>query len=212
MSKSKSSDLVRGAGMSAALWQKFEESIKRNNGVPDDLHVLATPEGDPYIDELTKRLVTIGAMQCNAYVVPVNYNLTHEAQIAEAKFDWITDYDKNLIRKPPTEHLYPLPTGMVEQRITLVHLNRYAKRPEIIAEMDKLHVRPVLSPEFLALTKAYPDLQRKSQLVGFGSVWVDSDGNRLVLYAYGLSDGRHLNLYWDDGGWFEGCRFPAVCK
>ena len=54
MSKSKSSELVRGAGVAASLWQKLEESITRNDGVPDDLHILATPEGDPYIDELAK--------------------------------------------------------------------------------------------------------------------------------------------------------------
>lgn len=145
MSKSKGSEFVCGAGMSATLWQKFEESITRNHGVRDDLHLLATPEGDPYIDELTKRLVTIGAMQRNAYLVPVNYDLAHEVQIEEAKFDWVAGYDENLIRKPPTEHLYPVPTGVVEQRITLVHLNRHAKRPEIIAEMDALNVRPALS-------------------------------------------------------------------
>ncbi|TSC71567.1 MAG: hypothetical protein G01um101438_1041 [Parcubacteria group bacterium Gr01-1014_38] len=150
----------------------------------------------------------------NAYVVPVNYDLAHEAQIEEAKFDWITDYDRNLIRKNPTEHLSPLPKGQIEQRITLVHLNRCAKRKEIIAEMDTLNVRvrPVLSPEFLALTKAYPDLQRKFHFVGLGSVWVDSGGSRRVLCAYGYSARRYLDLYWDDYEWRELCRFPAVCK
>ena len=212
MSKSKSSELVRGAGMSATLWQKFEESIKRNNGVPDDLHLLATPDGDPYIDELTKRLVTIGAMQRNAYIVPVNYDLAHQAQIAEARFDWVTDYDNNLIQKVPSQHLYPVPTGVLVQRITLVHLNHSAKRPEIIAEMDKLNVRPVLSPEFLGLTKAHPVLQRQFPLVGLGSVWVGSNGRRRVLFAYVHSDGRGLNLDWDGPEWREHCRFPAVCK
>lgn len=210
MSKSKSSELVRGAGMSATLWQKFEESVVRNNGVPEDLHVLATPEGDPYIDELTKRLVTIGAMQRNAYVVRVNYDLAHDAQIEEAKFDWVTPYDGNLVRKNPAEHRYPVPTGQTEQRITLVHLDRRAKRPEIIAEMGKLNVRPTVSPEFLALTKAYPDLQRKFPLVGLGSVWVDSNRNRHVLYAYEYSNERNLNLNWDDLAWDGDCRFPAV--
>jgi len=212
MSKSKSSELVRGAGMSATLWQKFEESIKRNNGVPDDLHLLATPDGDPYIDELTKRLVTIGVMQRNAYIVPVNYDLAHQVQIAEARFGWVTDYDNNLIQKVPSQHLYPVPTGVLVQRITLVHLNHSAKRPEIIAEMDKLNVRPVLSPEFLGLTKAHPDLQRQFPLVGFGSVWVGSDGDRSVLCADEDSSERSLSLSWDDDGWNGDCRFPAVCK
>lgn len=212
MSKSKSSELVRGAGMAASVWQKFEEAVERNHGLIEDLHLLAQPEGDTIIDNVAKQLVMVGAMQRNAYVVPVNYNLAYEAQIEEATFDWVTDYDRKLIRKNPTEHLYPVPTGTIEQRITLVHLNRKAKRPEIIAEMDTLNVRPVLSPEFLALTKAHPDLQRKFPLVGLGSVWVDSDRRRVVLFACGSSDGRSLDLDWGDGVWDEYCRFPAVCK
>lgn len=151
--------------------------------------------------------------QRNVYIVPVNYDLTHRAQIEEAKFNWITDCDNNLILQNPTEHLYPLPTGEMTQRIMLVHLNHVAKREEIIAEMDKLNVRrPVLSPEFLAFTRAYPDLQRQFPLVGLGSVWVDSHVHRHVLCAYKDSDKRNLDLYWDDFEWFGHCRFPAVCK
>lgn len=117
------------------------------------------------------------------FIVTVNYDLAHEAQLEQAKFDLITNHDNNLIRKPPTEHLFPLPTGTIEQQITLAHFNRQAKRDEIIAEMDKLNVRPVLSPEFLALVKTYPDLQRQFPLGGLGSVWVLSNRDRGVLSA-----------------------------
>lgn len=212
MSKSKSSELVRGAGMAASVWQKFEDAVERNHGLTEDLHLLAQPAGDAIIDNVAKQLVMVGAMQRHAYVTLVNYDLAHDAQIEEAEFDWVTDYDWKLIRKNPTEHLYPLPTGRIEQRIMLVHLNRYAKRGEIIAEMNKLNVRPVLSPEFLALTKAHPDLQRQFPLVGLGSVWVTSFRRRSVLCAYGYSGGRHLDLYWDVREWDGSRRFPAVCK
>lgn len=148
------------------------------------------------------------------FVVLVRYYdlLSHQEQIAQANFDWMTDYDNNLTRKDPTEHLVPVPSGEIEQRITPVHLNRYAERQEIIAEMDTLNVRPALSPEFFALTKAYPDLQRQFPLVGLGSVWVGSDGDRRVLYAGGDSGERNLRLIWDGSGWPGGCRFPAVRK
>ncbi len=78
--------------------------------------------------------------------------------------------------------------------------------------MDKLDVRPVTSPEFLALTKAYPDLQRKFPLVGLGSVWVDSYRIRRVLSAYEDSGKRSLDLDWDGYEWRGSCRFPAVPK
>ncbi len=150
--------------------------------------------------------------QDNVFVVTVHYDFSHTKQMKAGKFDWVTDYDHNVIRKPPTEHLSPLPQSTVEQRITLVHLNRYARREEIIAEMEKLNVRPVTSPEFLALTKAYPDLQRQFPLVGLGSVWVDSNGSRFVLHAFNDSDERELGLRWDDVQWSGNCRFPAVCQ
>ncbi len=213
MSKSKRSELVRGAGMAASVWQKFEDAVERNHGLTEDLHLLAQPEGDSIIDNVAKQLVAVGAMQRDAYVVPVDYGLSHQQQIEAGKFDWIAGYDGKLIRKNPTEHLYSVPTGTIEQRVTLVHLNRHAKRLEIIAEMDKLNVRPVLSPEFLALTKVHPDLQRKFPLVCLGSVWVDSDGRRDVLCAFGSSGRRNLDVSWGDiGGWDDGCRFPAVRK
>jgi len=196
--------------MAASVWQKFEEAVERNHGLTEDLHLLAQPEGDSIIDTVAKQLAMVGAMQRNAYVVSVNYDLAHDAQIEEATFDWVTDYDNNLIRKPPTEHRSPLPKGTVEQRIMLVLLGRDARREEIIAEMDTLNVRPVLSPEFLALTTAYPDLQRKFPLVGLGSVWVGSGKSRRFLYACGDSDSRDLDLDWIGGKWRGDCRFPAV--
>lgn len=47
-------------------------------------------------------------------------------------------------------------------------------------------------------------------LYAIGSVWVDSNRNRNVLYAYENSAKRNLNLNWDDNEWNENCRFPAV--
>lgn len=152
-----------------------------------------------------------GAMQHDNYVIEVNYNLPHVEQIG-GNFDWITDVDGNLILKPPNEHLYPLPKGTVKQRILLMQFDGNAKRPEIIAEMAKNNARPVLSPEFLAFTKKNPDLQRQFPLVGLGSVWVDSFGDRGVLYAtYVDSVGRGLALDWIDFGFVRDKRFPAVC-
>lgn len=145
-------------------------------------------------------------------VVPVNYDLPHEAQIEEAKFDWVTDYDGQLIRKNPTEHLVPVPSGEMEQRITLVHLNRYAKTEEVLAEMEKLNLRPTTSHETLAFAKAHPDVQRKFPLIGLGSVWVASRRRRSVLYLYRGSALRDLRLYWFDRGWGGYCRFLAVRK
>lgn len=49
-------------------------------------------------------------------------------------------------------------------------------------------------------------------LYAIGSVWVDSNSNRNVLYAYENSSKRNLNLNWDDNEWNENCRFPAVCN
>jgi hypothetical protein len=212
MSKSKSSELVRGAGVAASLWQKLEEAVERNHGLTEDLHLLAQPEGDSIIDDVAKRLVMVGAMQRDAYVVPVNYGLSHQQQIEAGKFDWITDHDNKLIRKNPTEHLVPVPTGEIEQRITLVHLGRDGKTEGVLAEMEKLNHRPTMSTETLAFLATHPGVQCKFPLVGLGTVWVGSDGRRLVLGACEDSDGRNLDLPWCEGGWRDVCLFLAVLK
>ena len=190
---------------------KFEEAVKRHNGTDEDLHLLAQSEGDSFIDKTAKKLVAFGAMQRNAFPVLVNYDLPHNLQIEEVGFDWITDYDGNLILKNPTEHLYPLPVGRKKQRITLVPIDCPAKKEAVLARMEELNVRPTLSPEFLALTRAFPDLQRQFPLIGLGSVWAGSGGNRLVLYACESSGERDLRLRWDDREWDVDFRFPAVC-
>lgn len=212
MSKSKSSELVGGASMAARMWQKFEEAIERNHGLTEDLQLLAQTEGDNLIDSLAKQLVTVGAMQRNAYVVLVNYDLPHQKQIETGKFDWITNYDNKLIRKNSTEHLVPVPNGEIEQRLTLLHLDRYAKTKEVLAEMEKLNLRPTSSHETLAFAAAHPDVQRKFPLIGLGSVWVDSDGYRVSLYLCRFSDKRDLGLRLYGREWRDRCHFLAIRK
>ncbi|MEK7664415.1 MAG: hypothetical protein AAB340_03195 [Patescibacteria group bacterium] len=153
-----------------------------------------------------------GAGQRNTYVVPVNYGLSHKKQIEAGRFDWITSYDGKLIRKNPTEHLVPVGSGQVEQRMTLVHLNGKAKTEKVLAEMEKLTLRPTMSTETLAFLAAHPDVQRKFQVIGLGSIWVGSYAVRHVLYAYGGSCGRNLILYWYADEWPDRCCFPAVPK
>jgi hypothetical protein len=210
MSKSKSSDLACPTG---PLKARIEEAVIRNGGLPEDCRFLNTTAADHSINEFGNRIANIGLARRNAFVVPVRYYdlCSHQEQIEAGKFDWVTNYDKDLILKNPAEHLYTLPIGEVKQRIILVCLGRKAKKEDVLAKMIELYVRPVLSPEFLALTRYHPDLQRRFPFIGLGSVWVDSVDCCGVLCACGNFGCRGLDLYRDNAVWGGGSRFPAVC-
>ena len=208
----KSAELERGAELAASVWQKLVGRIRHNNGLLEDLNILAQPEGDLLIDTFTRQLAAAGAKQRNEYVVPVDYDLAHPHQVEAAKFDWTTDYDRNLIRTNCVQHLFPIPSGRGEPHITLLHTSRCATTLEMLAEMDRLSLRPALSVETLAFAKAHPDVQRQFPLLGLGSVWVDSSGDRTVLCLYERNVDRLLGLTWCDGVWNSGFRFLAVRK
>lgn len=210
MCESKSYVLVCDEMTVANVWQKFEEAVQRNHGFTDDLYLLAQPDGDALIEGFAKQLVAVAA-QRHAYVVPVNYGLSHKEQIEAARFDWFPNYDGKPTLEDPTEHLFPIPSGEIKQRMTLFRLCCCAKTEEVLAEMDRLNLRPALSTETLAFAKEHPNVQ--FPIIGLGSVWVVSpDGRREVLYLDVDSDGRYFDLRWLDGEWDPHCRFLAVHK
>lgn len=145
--------------------------------------------------------------------VRMNYALSHQEQIAAANFNRIGKWDGGLIYKDPTKHLFPTPYCATKQRIVLVHFRTRVRRQEILAKMDTFHARPVLSAEFFALVTQFPALLQRFYLVGFGSIWVNSGGNRLVLYTYRAMGGNQgLDLGWENAEWGIHCCFPAVRK
>ena len=123
--------------------------------------------------------------------------------VEEGKYDWVND---DFIKIFKTVEQGP-------QNLTalLVDFGKYMHSEEVIAELDKLGLRPLTAAEALAVGAQHPDLQRKQPLVALGSV-AELEGDRRVPYLGRDGALRVLRLYWWDLEWDDICRFLAVRK
>ena len=90
-----------------------------------------------------------------------------------------------------------------------VHMDRDASTDEVLAEMDRLGLRPALYEELLGFAKKYPNEQRKYSIVALGS-GTDVRGGPGVACLWGDGDGRGLGLRWLGHGWLGHYRFLVV--
>jgi len=81
----------------------------------------------------------------------------------------------------------------------------------VLAELDRMNLRPGMIEELLAVGEKYPEKQLEFPIVELGSV-ARVRGHRGVVYLVRRGRRRSLYLDWFGGGWFAGCRFLAFRK
>jgi hypothetical protein len=141
------------------------------------------------------------------FKVTVDYTKSLADMILSGKYDYVNG-------DITSEH-FPFGAVSPEQvEIRLVHLGREATTDEVLAELDKMNLRPATLAELLALGAAHPDLQRKFWMVALGSRWSDPDGRVGVPLLDRVVFGRGLDLRWyvPVSWWVSVDRFVAVCK
>jgi hypothetical protein len=156
---------------------------------------------------LAARMVAaLTAVVVVAFKVTVDYGKSLAEMISAGRYDW-TNQDIT------AEHFPTEGKGTVEVELQYVHLNRSATTAQVLAEMEKLGLRPATLPELLAFGAANPEEQRKYWIVALGSSWVDGD-DRGVPVLSGDDARRSLNLGWDgpQSGWGGDRRFLAARK
>lgn len=100
-------------------------------------------------------------------------------------------------------------TGKVETEIRLIHFNKWMTTQHVLAELEKLGLRPATLVELLAFGAKYPE-QREYPIVALGSRARYYDVLVPVLDEDG--DGRDLRLYRCDNRWRGSDRFLCVRK
>ena len=141
-----------------------------------------------------------------SFLVSVDFGRTVEEAVKAGKYDWVNEHI--------TQQNFPNDQGQgkVETSMELVHFGRDMRSDKVVAELDKLGLRPATLMELLAFGAANPELQRQFPIFALGSVWTHPVGDCLVPCLFGGGDGRRLGLRWFDVEWGERCRFLGVRK
>lgn len=204
MARKDISAIVRGAGMAADIWMKLDKAVKDRGGGDEDIHRLATEEGERLISEIADLVVRSGRMK-DVFSVTVNYNQTVEDMVKAGEYDW-KNQDINSRNFPIIRR------GTSEFEIHLVHFGKTMSSEDVLRELDKMGLRSAEFPELLRLGATHPDLQRQFLIVALGSVFRGPYGYRYVPVLWTSSGRRELDLGWFRSAWGGGYRFAAVRK
>lgn len=133
----------------------------------------------------------------------LDYSMSLQEMIAAGQYDWVNP--------DITAKRFPL-TGKGTHDLVgkLIHLNRPVSSEEVVAELDKMGLRPATIEELLAFGAA-PDLQRNFPVLALGSSCLVDSGRRVACLSRDGAE-RGLDLYWWSGRWNDDYRFLAVRK
>lgn len=138
----------------------------------------------------------------------VDYTETVKQSISDNNFDWKNE-DVN-------DENFPIPLEMVGKKVEIFVKLFYfycdISPDEAIAKMNEAGCRPANLMELLALGSLFPDLQRESPIVAFGSVWRLTNIRRFAPYLSEFNKRRGLSLGWFNGVWHAHVCFLGVYK
>lgn len=194
------SDIVSGMGLALSIITNLVGKVKKAGGTDEDIHCLATPDGETILEEMAR--IIVGAKR-QVFRVTVDYTKSLKEMIEARQYDCVNDDITG-------DHFPVKGTGQKEVEITLFHFNCPISSDDAIAEMARAGYRPALIEELLALGAAYKELQKQFPIIALGSVWRYPAGARCVPYLHWNGFGRRLDLGWFEGGWHEYWRFAAV--
>ena len=149
------------------------------------------------------------------YSVMVDYKKPVSEYLEDANYDSVNSniVDENFPIKPIccTEYCewYHKPA-----ELQLLHFGRQVTIEEVKNELDKQALLPANIWELLAFGIAYPDPQRKFQIVALGSSWTRSDGARYVpeLSSDERNPRRAHLCHLGRSGFGSDCHFLAIRK
>lgn len=147
------------------------------------------------------------SVQRKEYPVVIDYGRELQEVGKEGEYDYL---NPNLT----SEHFPTQRTGEAKATITAINFGRIMdSSDDVVAELDKLGLRPAETIEQAALGSQHPEVQRElTYVVALGTSWANPGGHRLVGYLYGSPDHRYFDLYRWNGRWRDCCWFAAAAK
>ena len=120
------------------------------------------------------------SLESFSYMGTVDCNLGFYEMLKTGNVDW-RDLDIN-------EKNFPLETCITKKvEFKLVSFKNGTSVDEILAELDRLDLRPATLRELVHIASVNPDLQRKFSIIALGSQWHKKALNRIIypeLHSY----------------------------
>lgn len=163
----------------------------------------ADPE---HVDREAFRAALVANKPVECYTISVDYYLSLEQMLKEAKLDKVHP-DVVELKFPQIKH------QVLKMEIQLHHFGCKLCTPDVLAELWDRKLQPATLPEILALAAAQPQLQNRFWIAGLGSSSEEKGRLRFPL-LYGVEGERGLNLVSrdPDATWEGECRFAAVSE
>jgi len=216
MAKKDVSAIVSGGGLFLSIMTGLTSAVRKLGGSDDDIHRLATPDGERTLEEMAKLIVQTPS---HTFSVTVDYGKSLPEMIAAGNYNWVNSdiTSEHFPLTPPTAPVGSGPYRTLHDSpgtvtIELVHLNKMVSTEDVLAELERRGFRPANLAELLALGATYPDTQRQFPIIALGSVWQHPYGHRSVPCLYEDDGKRGLNLDWIGYDWHARCRFAVVRK
>ena len=135
--------------------------------------------------------------------ISIDRSKSMQELIDAGNYDYV---DPMLIKAFPN-----IEAGPSNLEVAFVRFNKDINGEEVIAELDKLGLRPVTASKLCAIGATFPELQQKQTLISLGSKTSVGDG-LMVLYLLEFDAERVADLIPWDGDWRSDSCFPAVRK
>jgi len=194
--------IMSGMGVGVSILDKLVIAAKKHGCTEEDVHRLATPEGEPLIEQFATIMAQNRVCQ-ESFTVTIDYTQSLADMIRAGNYDWVNE--------DITQEHFPIQgERRQEVTVTLFHFNRSVSSGDAIAGIKQQGYRPGEIEHLLALGAAHPDLQKQFPIIALGSVWSPPGGSRCVPSVPWRGAGRSLHLLWFDGAWRPSCRFIAV--
>ncbi|MDD2758043.1 MAG: hypothetical protein PHD72_01555 [Patescibacteria group bacterium] len=193
---------------SGEMWKIIMEAVIAEGG--GDEHILRIKEDPSLVERLAREIVGVDNNIIDALRVMCDYRVLTHAELKSA-FDFVNDiYIQAEFKAIDVCASVSRECGLIE--VKYLCLGRKASTADVLDEMEKKNLRPLIYEEGVALAKECPDEQRKSEIAILGSVCKDPSGESNVMVLRGNNDGRDLTARWVKNRWRSSCRFPATSK
>lgn len=202
--------LVRGMGLALSLMTGLSKAVERKGGSDEDLHILATPEGEGLLDQIASLIVA-----ARKKVVEVATNIVNLATAPFIPDGWKVEEHQ----LGPTEAKVEKKDSQLylDGKQVVLHFDENQQNGKVLEGnklRKKLKGQPVLNAnlmDFLLKPEnqhLIPEDWKGKYIFFWGTIYRRSVGRLCVRYLCWFGDQWYWHYYWLDRDW--GSDLPAL--